>query len=290
LVRRIIKETSLSSEQLSDIRDLFVLSNKHDKTSYVFDDENDFAKDGDINNFLLYNEQTLLSCITVFAPKTTEAEIIAITKPEYRREGYFKSLLSELILELIKRKIYSILFVCDHNSLHGNGTVQNLGADYEYSEYLMNFTARKIINNNFDSKVRVKKAVPKDFDRLLSINIKSFGNTEEKAAEILNENFRSAQRNLYSIFFEDYVVGMIGVYSETERNYIYGFCIDVKFRARGIGRKALSSLVELTLEEDNTKDICLEVLTDNINALGLYKDIGFELLTEFKYYRKSIKL
>jgi len=81
---------------------------------------------------------------------------------------------------------------------------------------------------------------------------------------------------------------MIGVFTETDRQYIYGFGIEDKYRGMGIDRKSLVSIITICRQEDSNKDICLEVQTDNENALALYQNVGFELVTEFKYYRKDI--
>jgi ribosomal protein S18 acetylase RimI-like enzyme len=286
----IVKEKSLSNEQLIDIRALFDQSNGHDNTNYVFDEVSDFKKDGDINNFLLYEEETLLSYITVFAPKTTEAELIAITKPEQRRKGYLKSLLSELILELNRRKIYSILFVCDYRARDGISSIRKLNAKYEYSEYLLTYADGQSKRNIKNNKICIAKASPDDAADLLSINMNAFHDDEGEATGFLEENFKNPRRNLFSILYDDKIVGMVGVYTEIERHYIYGFCVDRKFQGRGIGKYSLAYIVSKCRNENNEKEISLEVQTENKNALGLYKAVGFKLVTEFKYYRKDIKL
>lgn len=284
----IVKETSLTTVQIREIRALVDISNKKDNTNYVFDGSDDFKKDDDINTFLLYDDKKLLGFISIFSPKKTEAELTAITGPEHRKKGYFNNLLIEVIGELKRRNIYSMLFVCDYKSIDGNSAVQTIGSKYEYSEYLMNYVGNKsnrIVGNN---KVEVIEAGPDDKDRLISINKDVFQSNEEEASGFVEENFQNTSRKLFSILYEDHIVGMIGVYTEIDRKYIYGFCIDREYQGRGIGKQSLASIVDICLEENSDQNINLEVHTDNENALGLYRDVGFELVTEFKYYRKSI--
>jgi ribosomal protein S18 acetylase RimI-like enzyme len=284
----IVKETSLSTVQIGEIRALVNRSNKKDNTSYVFDGSDDFKKDEDINSFLLYDNRKLTGFISIFSPKKIEAEITTIIEPEQRRRGYFTKLLFEVENELKRRNIYSILFVCDCKSKDGNSAVEKMGTRYEYSEYLMTYAGDRGNRIPNDNKVNVIEASRNDMDRLISINKSVFKSDEEEAFGFVEENFQNHGRNLYSIINENKIVGMIGVYAETDRQYIYGFCIERKYQGMGIGKQSLTSIVEICRQNNSKMDICLEVRTDNENALKLYIDVGFKLVTEFKYYRKSL--
>lgn len=284
----IVKERSLNKIQLQDIESLFKRSNRRDNTNYVFDENVDFKDGKEINTFLLYENKKLITAISIFAPKKTEVELIAITDPEYRKRGYFKRLLSEVVSEIKRRKTNSILFVCDYNFTEGSSAMDSMICNYEYSEYLMTYTGNKkskIINS---SKIKLIEAVKSDIDELIVINKRAFPGDEEDASGFMEENFQNTRRKLFSIFFEDKIAGMIGIYSETERHYIYGFCIDSKYRGKGYGKQSLNSIIDICRQNSCNKEICLEVQTDNENALSLYIDSGFEKVTEFKYYRKNI--
>lgn len=283
----IAKEASITRVQEQEIRNLIDMSNKQDNTNYAFDYSDDFKKDGETNLFLLYDDKNLLGFISIFSPGKTEAELTAIVSPGYRQKGCFNYLLSEAADELKGRNIDSILFVCDYNSIDGNSTAKSIDSKYEFSEYLMKYSSDKSNIDIDSSTVLVTEAKLADKDRLININ--AFHSNREEACGMIEANFQSSVRNLYSIIYENNIVGMIGVLAETDRQYIYGFCIDKEYRGRGLGRKSLNLIVEKCLQEDNMKEICLEVQTDNENALGLYRGVGFELVTEFKYYRKSTK-
>jgi len=128
----ILKPTSLTKKQISEINILVSICNTYDNTNYVFDEAEDFKSETDVNSFLLYSDNQLLSVISLFAPKKTEAELLAFTLPLHRRKGYFWKLLQEVETELKRRETNSILFVCNHISKEGNLTILKTAAAYRH--------------------------------------------------------------------------------------------------------------------------------------------------------------
>ncbi|GAH32296.1 unnamed protein product, partial [marine sediment metagenome] len=86
---QIKKPKKLTDTEITDINNIVSTCNKHDSLNYTFDQTDDFKKDSNINTFLLYDKNTLLSVITLFVPRKNEAEVAAFTLPEFRREGLF---------------------------------------------------------------------------------------------------------------------------------------------------------------------------------------------------------
>ena len=82
---------------------------------------------------------------------------------------------------------------------------------------------------------------------------------------------------------------MIGIYIEEKKYYIHGFCIDPKYRNRGLGRQTLNYIVKKSYNMKPEKEIIIEVQADNINALALYKKAGFQIITAYDYSRLPIK-
>lgn len=284
---KITAEEKLTNVKIKEIQELYKICNENDGTKYCFDENCDFQRENEINTFLLYKNNKIASVLNIFAPTKKEAEITALTLPGERKNGYFGELIKCLIKELNKRKIQSILYVCDDKSLVGKEVINNhIGAKYEFSEYLMKNKKRneiQIKNNN----IKIEAANEIDLERYIEINIRAFKNEKEDTAEIIKEFFIGKKRTLYGISYKNEVIGMIGIYEEENRNYIYGFCIDPKYQRKGIGKYVLSEIVQICIRKNN-KDIVLEVQTKNENALNVYKNVGFEIETEFKYYRENI--
>lgn len=291
----ILKPTSLTKRQIDEINRLVGICNEHDVTNYVFDEGEDFKSETDINTFLLYDGNQLISVITLFVPNKSEAELSAFTLPSHRQKGFFRKLLQEVKTELERRRTNSILFVCDRKSKEGLSAISKTKAVYEYSEFLMRYNESKQPGLNGSSgkvtgKVTVQEAEEQDKGRLVQINNNAFNESEEETTKVIDEIFKSNRRKLFSIFYEDCLVGMIGIYTEEKRKYIYGFCVDKEYQSRGIGKLALQKVVNICLKEKDMHEIVLEVQTDNENALKLYTQIGFQVVTEFKYFRSLINV
>ncbi len=282
---KIIEESALTPEHIQDIYELYIVCNRHDRTAYTFDDEDDFREEGDINTFLLYEDDRLASSLTIFSPTKKEAEVTALTSPDKRKKGYFSSLLHRARKEIERRNIQSILFVCDAHSKDGTEVLSRIKARYEYSEFLMIYRQEGKRDFGKREEIRISPAETADKERLVEINRLAFDNGKDESREILEESYHSSKRVLYSIIFGNDVIGMIGVYDESARKYIYGFCIDSEHRGRGIGKYVLYETVKRL--ENEGKEIVLEVQTDNRNALSAYEAVGFAIEAEFRYCREA---
>ncbi|MBU5443658.1 N-acetyltransferase [Paenibacillus sp. MSJ-34] len=64
---------------------------------------------------------------------------------------------------------------------------------------------------------------------------------------------------------------------------IHDFCILPSRQGKGLGRDVLAQTVSLLLEEGFAQ-IRLSVVTVNDRALHLYRNVGFEVRSEFQYY------
>jgi len=281
-----IEKPSLPNEnQISLINKLFEKCNRKDTTCYTFDLNDEFNNEGDVNIFLLYEDKQLVSAVTLFVPGKKEAEVIACTLPDFRKKGYFQILFHEMEAELKRRKVSSVLLVCDHNSSEGRAVAEKMGAVHEYSEFLLKYKNVLAPTPEINPEIRLKKAEDGDKARLIEINSEAFDSSIEESAGILEEFLKSDRRQLFSIFKKDILTGMIGIYLESDRAYIHGFCIHKSFRGQGTGRQVLAETVQICREKYPEKSVELEVHAQNESALGLYKSTGFQILAEFRYYR-----
>lgn len=282
------KPKNLTGKEIGDIQNNISICNKHDNLNYTFDPTDDFNKDSDINAFLLYDNNTLLSAITLFAPRKSEAELSAFTLPEFRRKGLFSKLLNEVKIELTARGIPDLLFVCDKSSRDGRNVVDHFNANYEYSEYFMKLNPQKVPDFKMDTGLQIREAMLDDKPAFVVINMLSFNETKEETEKFINDIFLSDRRIFHTLLFHNKIIGMIGIYIEEKRYYICGFCIDPEYRNRGLGRQALNYTVKKCCNMRPEKEIVLEVRVDNMNALSLYKEAGFQIITAYDYSRLPV--
>lgn len=274
-----------NKEQIADMLRLQEAGNTYDGSGYTVDFEDDFRKEGENSSFLFYRDGRLVSMINLFTPGREEGEITAVTHPDFRRQGCFRQLLEETRRELERREIPSLLFVCDRASESGAAVMAHLGAQIEFSEYLMRNAAEPDLSAAAIPEIGFAPSVREEQPDLASIMQEAFDLSASEAGGRADEFFQSTKRHLYTIRVAGEIAGMIGVYEEAERDYIHGFCMGNDFRGRGAGKAALLKTVQLCRSERPGRELHLEVQTENENALSLYTKAGFRTLTVFDYYR-----
>jgi len=282
-------ESVLSEKDLESIHCLTKLCRDHDGLTFEFDQEDDFKKETDINTFLLYKDQDLISYINLFVPGKEEAELMGFTHPDFRKRGFFNRLLKVTVKEIQRREIPDILFVCDIHSHDGKNVFKKLGAQYEFSEYAMKYHSEDQIKMVLPEGLEITRSMESETGDLVLISRISVKETEDHARHYMKEILESKKREFYTIRFNQRIVGMIGVYKDVKSNYIHGFCIDPDYRKKRLGLASLIHIVNLYHQKEPDQLIELEVQVDNAGALSLYEKAGFRIQTAYDYSRYPVK-
>ena len=86
-------------------------------------------------------------------------------------------------------------------------------------------------------------------------------------------------QNIYSIFSNEEFIGIIQKIREENNNIHIGrFLINPLLTGKGLGKIALTEFINFIFQNKNIHSITLNVFTYNINAIKLYKKLGFEIL------------
>jgi len=282
---QIEKLTKPHRTAIKDINTLIDLCNSRDGIRLTFDPDDDLKEEDDINTFLLYDKDRLVSAVLLFAPTRKEAEITAFTRPEYRRQGCFTRLMKEVRKDLRRRGTPELLFVCDSRSRDGLSTVSHIKAVYDFSEFLMRFDPAGLPPLTVDSGLTLKPCAEEDSPELLAIGMDAFDQSREDAEDFNRGMYTSDRREFHTICLDDRIIGMIGVYREETGLLVHGFALRKEFRGRGFGKQALYSLLTKYSGENRDRDILLEVNAENPGALSLYTKMGFRTLREYRYSR-----
>lgn len=308
------KASRVLSRQIQTLVDI---CNKQDHLSYEYEDVDEFTRPSENNTITLHRvrkssadstQKQLVGALLIFSPEQHEAEISLFVHPDYRRRGLAEKLLKAAENELKQRKTASILFVCQHESQAGRITAKKRGAVYEFSEYAMLLDPARIGSSQNppkppDSALSIRRSRASDKKALTEVNIRAFGDPNGEAEQMISRMFTSKQREMYTLLYQEEIIGMIGVYLDDaelrakrrdplkNRYYIHGFCIAENFQGRGFGRYALSSITHryyFKAEEPLKPIIALDVQTSNTGALQLYHSCGFTTKAQFDYYRAPL--
>lgn len=236
--------------------------------------------------FLLYEKSKLISMISMFIPTKQEAEISAYTLPKFRRNGYFKILLSNAVEELRKFGILDILFVCEKPSISGKKVLAALNAEYEHTEYFMRFSKNRYVARDTYRLVCLKAEL-KDLEKTILTSMKVFDDSYEDAKGLLVKCFESEIREQYLAVLGDKIIGIGSVNLEGEDVSIFGLGLIPEYRGMGYGEELLRLIIDNLLQKGRAQ-IIIEVHSENAKALGLYQKTGFQIEVAYEYYRKKV--
>ncbi|MFZ2540025.1 MAG: GNAT family N-acetyltransferase [Oscillospiraceae bacterium] len=279
----ILKQTTLTEEQTTQIRALEQLCKSYDglKSSLYLSGEINFDKNMNCF-FLLYDENVLVSFLTIFCPTKCEAELSALTKPAYRNMGCFNQLYTATKAELKHADVNEILFVHEPQSLEAKAVLNKLPINYDFSEYVMDYVGGAItVPNQELSLLPVNQS---DRDAIVSLSTSSFeGESVDVARHWFDSRFSSKTSTIYKAIANGTIVGTLCVNFEEEPNSIFGLSIGREYRGNGYGKQMLLTILSI-LKKDN-KAICLEVNSTNDVAFAMYKKYGFTIRAQNDYYR-----
>lgn len=279
--------SSLSEKAINEVLNLEKACKEFDKLkgSVFLDTSLNF--DHNIKSvFLLYENRELISMLSMFIPTQQEAEISAFTLPEYRQSGCFKALLSKAIDELKKFEIQNILFVCESQSISGKEVAAALNAEYDHTEYSMSFNSTKF---ECQDKYRLSLITPnlKDLEKIIEISMKTFDDGYEDSKSLIENCLQTKPRKQYLAVLNDEIIGLGSINKQRDEALIFGFGIVPEYRGVGYGKELLHLIID-RLRQSGTTEIMLDVNSDNVYALKLYKKCGFQIEVVFDYYKKRL--
>jgi len=141
--------------------------------------------------------------------------------------------------------------------------------------------------NQYSHKVELYKPDLQDSKILIDLRQQIFNDSYKDDETMVTKNFESQFRHQYLLIYDKEFVGIGGVSSEQDVAYIFGFGIMPKYQGKGF-RKVMLELMLKDLIEQDIKKIMIDVNSENAKAFNLYKKYGFEVQTEFEYFRKKV--
>ncbi len=279
----------LDEETVIALRDVESACKSHDQLNgRVYLDTALNFDPGIKSKFLLYEDNKLVSFISLFVPTQEEAEVSAFTLPAYRRRGCFKHLLAQAVEEVRKYNIPGLLFVCEPQSKDGTEALKRLDAELDFTEYFLRCGDPSVLPDpQAAAEVRLHRAEPKDLEAMVKLNQDIFNDDYEDAKRFVSNCFEAHNRFQYIALLSEKPIGMGSVYDENGEAYIYGLGVLPSHQGKGYGRAILSLMLK-DMKRSGMDNIVMEVESTNQNALSLYRKSGFEVEATFNYYRMTI--
>ncbi|EGV42510.1 GNAT family N-acetyltransferase [Bizionia argentinensis JUB59] len=124
--------------------------------------------------------------------------------------------------------------------------------------------------------ITIHKVKLEDLETIIAIEQHVF-NTDSYPAFVIRQLF-DISRDYFLVAKENdkifgYIIG--GLSTNEQKGWILSLGVHQKGRGKGLGKKLTEGLIEV-LKAKNPKEIALTVYSDNVSAIKIYKDLGFE--------------
>lgn len=280
------KRSTLTEAEIAEIIQLVTLCNERDSLQMRVPLDALRQRSGDeIDDFLYYEQGTLVGYLYVDSWGRKEKELTGVVTPEFRRRGIFRQLFEAAREECKGRGVECMILVCEQSSHTGHAFAKSVKAHHDFSEHEMvlgNFSTRQ----DFDPQFQMRPATPEDKEALTSIMATDVDNAED-ARQLVDEFFKDSRQQLFLATLEGKSLGCLRLDYRSEAVGIYGFIVRPEYRGLGFGRQMLEYIIRHIYDE-GPRTIMLEVETNNLNAIGLYGSCGFHVRTTYDYFNYDI--
>jgi len=271
----------LTDTELREIEHLTEICNKYEDLHMRFSWLRTRPLNEEASDFLFYEDSKLVGYLNISSYGSKEKELTGMVHPEQRRKGIFRTLLTAAKEECMRRGAQRVILVCEHASRSGLAFAAASGAHHDFSEHAMvlgDFQERRTA----DERVHTREAGLEDFEALASIITTDFGDAEEAKFYVAQFLQRPGQRFYLGTLNEE-AIGCLRLDEMEDEVGIYGFVVRPEQRGHGYGRQILEETIRI-IRAEGRKEITLEVETNNVNAIGLYRSCGFQVKTTYDYY------
>ncbi|HLZ56162.1 MAG TPA: GNAT family N-acetyltransferase [Ktedonosporobacter sp.] len=284
----LVARQTLSAEELTAIKQLTAICEDYERLYMRLSWGMLQTRSGkQAEDFLYYVDNQLVGYLAMDGHGTETRELVGMVHPDHRREGIFRTLLTAAQTECQRHGVQRLVLICEHSSRSGKAFVEAIKANYDTSEHEMileHFRERAA----FDDRLVLRPADDSDVEGLVTI-VQSDGLSEEEARRWVKRVLSEPISQTYIATFGvegvscGEPIGTLRVDNWDELAGIYGFVVLPAYRGRGYGRQMLEEVIR-SIRATSQKTIMLDVDTNNINAIGLYRSCGFAIKTTYDYY------
>jgi ribosomal protein S18 acetylase RimI-like enzyme len=283
----VIPKSLLTQREFEEVKRLTEVCNTFETLDYLNPDPEMTRSRGSFpNQFLYYETETLVGFLTFYMSREPEASLAV--HPGHRRRGIGTALLRSANDSCKDRGVNKFLLVCEDKSVSGKAFIKHVGAQYRFSEYRMKLQRASLPNQQQLGQLKLERASEQDTGLLASLLAQSFNDLVEDHARRLTQDIHRSTHRFYVAKLDDKPVGCLGVAGHELRVYVIAFGVVPEYRGRGFGRWMLTHIANDLVQED-WNEILIEVRTDNLNALSLYRSCGFMEVTSYNYYDVKVE-
>lgn len=292
--RELVAAQDVSTRERAEVANLAALCNQYEGSDLPAEmDPAATPATGATNQFLCYQNGTLVGFVSlqqgmaeiIGGNDVAEIELCGMVHPAHRRTGFGRMLLAGAHAECVRRSVASCLITCDRTSESGKAFAMAVGAHYSHSEYRMKLDPTLAEHRPQRARVlEFRAAGVGDLGSIICITTAAFGDREDEVRRWLGMEVLEPASRLYVASLDDEPIGSARVSQHSGNVFITTLGVLPVYQHRGYGREILERLVDQLIGEGR-RNVMIEVVTENRNALNLYRSCGFNETSTYDYYR-----
>ena len=231
-----------------------------------------------ISGSVLISEPRLTGCMAVYQTGDDSFECVPFVHPDMREKGIFASILAAACEEGNIPGEGSVYFSCAPENDLWKNVLEHIGAEHAWDEYIMERELTEI-EETVTEKISNEKTANTVLCQILENTSANGENIDENAAEDSTTWRAIGCRSLLNQPPE--VTCFLAPQGQSV--YLYSLEVLPELRNKHLGTAFLSALL-LQLAEKGFKTIKLQVSSENLPAMALYKKTGFHITQTLSFY------
>ncbi len=210
------------------------------------------------------------------------AELSVMIHPDWRRQLVAARLFEAARARFKQAGGERLIAVCEDDSVGGRAFLRMLAAQLAFAEHRMLFQGTQSpAPAPQAAALTVERARPEEIPALAVALAHAFNADPERMRPDLEQAMNQATEQVYIARLNGAIIGGFRLSDLQDATGIYAFGVDPAYQRRGLGRQMLARACALA---PDGRRITLEVDTDNVAAIALYRSAGFTITTTYGYY------
>ena len=237
--------------------------------------------------YLGYEEEELVAFLNTFFPEREEAEIFAVTHPDYRRRGCFTALLREARDVLKGAGVTSFLLMAEPNGKAAAEVRRRYPVHLERSEYRMELRREERgTAKEEEQEICLIPASEANKADCIQIQQAAFDELGEETAHFVQNAIDAPDRLLCLAETGGRAIGTFSLHLQPEGAFLYGVGILPAEQHKGWGKKLMGLICGEAFRRAGR--ILLDVDSGNPAAYSLYLHCGFRVTFQVDYFRCAL--
>lgn len=276
----------LTENETAEVVDLLKVCRDADHVPVIMQMNKNLNFHKEMNSwFLSYSENTLVGAVSAFGPLNHEIEWTGCVDPSYRRTGIFTALMTCADEEANRHGIERRLFALERKSESGQGVMKKKGYPLVQTEYSMVLPGDAEISRH-KANLHIMRSGFGELEEMAQLSAAAFEEPLEASRSMLVNSLKSKEREQYSAYKEDRMIGTVSLYINEGVAMINGLAIKPQEQGKGHGADFLAQLIRMLSRRELS--ITLDVSSENQAAYSLYRRMGFKETDITDYFEQKI--